>query len=92
MNAIYCQTSDKRHTLIGNKIVDQLECSWSIAYRRCSNYIFILDLTCGFNGLGKDNCKMRQKNIKFGVAYIRGLMVVMWFSRFMERHDRTDQG
>ena len=30
-------------------------CSWSIACRRCSNYIFILNLTPGFNGLGKDN-------------------------------------
>ena len=32
-------------------------CSWSIACRRCSNYIFILDLTPDFNGLGKDNCR-----------------------------------
>ena len=31
-----------------------VRCSWSIACRRCSNYIFIVDLTPGFNGLGKD--------------------------------------
>ena len=36
----------------------QLNCwslrpSWSIACQRCSNYIFILDLTPGFNGLGE---------------------------------------
>ena len=30
---------------------------------RCSNYIFILDLTRGFNGLGKDNCKMRRESM-----------------------------
>ena len=33
--------------------------------RRCSNYIFSLDLTCGFNGLGKHNCKPRQETFKF---------------------------
>ena len=34
-----------------------LRCGWSIAWRRCPNYIFILDLSPGFNGLSKDNCK-----------------------------------
>ena len=49
-----------------------LRCSWSIACRRCSNYIFILDLTHGLNGLSKDNCKTRQKSVLyFGVTYIR---------------------
>ena len=43
-----------------------LRCSWSIACRRCPNYIFILDLTPGFVGLGKDNCKTRRETIKFG--------------------------
>ena len=33
--------------------------------RRCSNYIFILDLTPGFNGLGKDNCKTSQETSMF---------------------------
>ena len=42
-----------------------LRCSWSIACRRCSNYIIILDLTPGFNGLGKDNCKTRRESLKF---------------------------
>ena len=41
-----------------------LGCSWSIACRRCSNYIFILDLTPGFNSLGRDNCKMRRLSFK----------------------------
>ena len=42
-----------------------LRCSWSIACRRCSNYIFILDLTPGFKGLGKDNFKTRWESFKF---------------------------
>ena len=62
----YCQTSDiRRRTLVGNKICWLLRCSWSIACRRCSNYIFILDLTPGFNGLGKDTCKTRRESFKF---------------------------
>ena len=36
-----------------------LRYSWSIASLRCSNYIFTFNLTHGFNGLGKDNGKMR---------------------------------
>ena len=42
-----------------------LRCSWSITCRRCSNYIFILNLTPGFDGLGKDNYKMRRDAFKF---------------------------
>ena len=42
-----------------------LKCGWSIACRRCSNYIFILDLTPGFNRLGKDNYKMKRETFKF---------------------------
>ena len=41
-----------------------LRCSWSIACRRCSNYICILQLTLGFNILRKDNCKPRQETFK----------------------------
>ena len=42
-----------------------LRCSWSIAWRHCSNYIFIIDLTLSFNGLDKDNCKARWETFKF---------------------------
>ena len=47
-----------RRTLVGKKIVDHSD-------RRCSNYIFILNLTPGFNGLGKDNCKTRRETFMF---------------------------
>ena len=42
-----------------------LRCSWSIACRRCSNYIFILHLTLGFNILRKNNCKLRRETFEF---------------------------
>ena len=41
-----------------------LRCSWSIACRRCSNYIFILHWTLSFNLLDKDNCKPRWETLK----------------------------
>ena len=42
-----------------------LRCSRSIACRRCSNDIFILDLTPGINGLAENNCNRRQETFKF---------------------------
>ena len=59
------QASIISHALVGNEIVNQSINSWSIACRRCSNYIFILDWTPGFNGLGNDNCKTRRETCKF---------------------------
>ena len=46
----------------------------NIACRRCSNYIFILDWTPGFNGLGKGNWKTRRGTFKMW-HYIR----VWWY-------------
>ena len=51
-------------TLVGNNIVDHSDVDG--ACRRCSNYIFFLGLTPGFNGLDKDNCKTRREIFKFG--------------------------
>ena len=45
------KTSNIRRTLVG-------------ACRRCSNYIFILDLTSGFNGFGKDTRKTVRESFK----------------------------
>ena len=69
---VYHQTSDISRTIVGNKNCWLLRGSWTIACWRCSNYIFIFDLTPGFNGLGKDNCKTRRETFKFGdlVYYI----------------------
>ena len=41
-----------------------LRCSRSIACRRCSNYIFILDLTSGFTGFAKDSRKTVREYFK----------------------------
>ena len=62
----YCQASNRSCTFVANNNCWSLRCSWSIACRRCSNYIFILDLTSGFNGWGKNNYMMRQETSKFG--------------------------
>ena len=61
MNYKYRKISNIRRTPVGNK---SLRCSWGIPCRRYPNYIFILDLTPGFNGLDKDNCKMRWETFK----------------------------
>ena len=53
----YRRVSNTRRILVGNKIVDHSGCSWSIACRRCSNYIFILDITSGLKGFGIDGRK-----------------------------------
>ena len=62
---MYRQFSNIRRNLVGNTIVDHTDVVGA-ARRRCSNYIFIPDLTPGFIGLGKDNCKTRRETFKFG--------------------------
>ena len=45
----FCVSSNIKHKHLSRQW--SLRCSWSIACRGCSNYIFILDFTPGFNGL-----------------------------------------
>ena len=54
-----------------------LRCSWSIACRRCSNYIFIMDFTPAFNGSGKDNCKTRCETFKF-YDFVHFILDIWW--------------
>ena len=54
----YHKVSNIRRTLVGNKIVDHSDVVGA------SNYIFILNLTPGLNGLGKENYKMRREAFK----------------------------
>ena len=70
------QTSNIRGTLVGNKIADHSDVIGASPGRRCSNYIFILDLTPGFSGLGKDNCKTRRETGNLG-ELVR-LMLEIW--------------
>ena len=77
----YHQVSNIRRTLLGNKFVDHSDVVGASPSRRCSNYIFILDLTPGFIGLGKDNFKTRRGTFKFGwfgAAYIRDFTTHMF--------------
>ena len=77
----YHQTSDISCALVGNKFVDHSDVySWSIAYRRCSNCIFIL-LTPGFNILYKANWKTRRVTFKFG-GLVRLILEIWRCMRF----------
>ena len=81
VNITYRQVSNISRTLEGYKNCRSLRCSWSIACRRCPNYIFILDLTPGFMGLGKDNCKTRRETIKFG-DLVRLMLDILRYSLY----------
>ena len=64
----YRQVSNVRHTLAGNKIVDHSDVvgtSYVGTAPTTVYVIFILNLTPGFIGLGKDDCKMRRETFKF---------------------------
>ena len=62
---MYRKTSNIIHTLVGNNIFDHSDVVGASPVGAAANYIFILDLAPGFNGLGKDNCKTRQETFKF---------------------------
>ena len=51
-------------TLVGNMIVDLSDI---VGASPASSYISIRDLTPGFNGLGRDNCKRDEKHLSFGI-------------------------
>ena len=57
-------------------------CSWSIACRRCTNYILIIHLTPGFNILHKDNCKPRQEIFEFWDLVRLILEILCWSEIF----------
>ena len=61
---IYRKTSNIRRTLVGNEIVDHLDVVGASPVGAASNYIFILDLTSGFKGFGKDNHKTIRESFK----------------------------
>ena len=55
-----------------------LRCSWSIAYRHCSNYIFILHLILGSNILHKSNYKSRREIFKlWGLVHL--ILESLWY-------------
>ena len=64
---------------VGNNLVDHSNVVGASRSRRCSNYIFILDLTPGFNGLGKGNCKTRRESFEFG-DLVWLILEILWYS------------
>ena len=64
----YRKTSNINRNLVSNKSVDNSDAVGASpvgAAPTTSSYIFILNLTPGFNGLGKAHCKRRQETFKF---------------------------
>ena len=57
-----------------------LRCSWNITCRRCSNYIFIPDLTPGSNGIGTGNGETRRETFRFG-GLVRLTLEVWWYAK-----------
>ena len=60
----YCQTSNISRTLVGNKAVDDSDVVVASPVGAAPTYIFILNLTPGFKGLGEDNCKTGWETFK----------------------------
>ena len=64
----YHQTPDVSRISVGNNTTFRCSLSnadsWGIACRRCSNCIFVLDLTPCFTGLGRSTCKTRREAFK----------------------------
>ena len=76
-NLGYRQISDIRRALVDNKIVYHLDVF--VDWRRCSNYIFILELSRGFNRSLKDNCETRRETFKFGASILEvWRYIVFW--------------
>ena len=71
----YHETSNISHTLVGSKIVHHAAVVGALPIAAAPTTSSFS--TPGFNGLGKNNCKMRQETFKFWdfVSYIRGLRV-----------------
>ena len=62
---IYPYISNIRHTLLGKKIVDHSDVAGAAPVGAAPTTSSFSTSTPGFNGLSKDNCKTRQKTIKF---------------------------
>ena len=81
----YPATKLLRYTYTHKWNYSSIRCSWSIVYRRCPHYIFILDFTPGFDGLVKANCKTRRETFKFW--NLMRLLIEMW--RYVIKHTVT---
>ena len=62
---IYRKTSNISRTLVGNTIVDHSHVVGASPVGAAPNKIFILDLTSGFKGFGKDSHKTVQESFNY---------------------------
>ena len=71
----YSQISDIGHTLIGNAIVGHSDVVGAspVGAASTANYIFILDLTHGYNRFHRDSSKTTRETFKF-----HDLMRLIW--------------
>ena len=76
----YRKVSNIRRTLVGNKFVDHSDVVGA-------SPVFILNLTRGFNGSDKDNCKTRRETFMFGDW--AHLILENWRYMSMETEPRT---
>ena len=81
----YHQASNIRNTFGGKTVFDHS----GVASRRCSKYTFILDLTPGFSGLGRGNCKTRRQSFKFWDLVQSIFAVVWWQFAHLNEHNDT---
>ena len=61
----YPKISNINYTLVGNKLVDHSDVVGASPVGTAPTDIFILDLTPGFSGIGRDNCKTRWESFEF---------------------------
>ena len=61
---IYRQISNISRTSVGNKIIDHSDVIGASPDGAAPTTSSFLDLTPGFNGLGRDNCKTRRETVK----------------------------
>ena len=78
------QISNIGHTFLGNKIVYHSDVAGAAPTgRRCSNYIFIIDLASGFNRLCKNCCKTRRETFKLWEV-VPLILETWWYVSFTE--------
>ena len=64
-NGKYRQNSNINHTLVDNKIVDHSDVVGASPVRAAPATSSFATYTPGFDGFGKDSCKMRRETFKF---------------------------
>ena len=85
----YCRSFDISGTSVGNIMVDHSDVVGAspVGAAPTSNYIFILNLTPGINGLGKDKCKKRQETFKF-LDLVWIILEIWWYLKYISQQVR----